>query len=135
MKKTFLLLPLIFLLNSCAESVAYLGTSVGGVASNGKIFETSLNSAVSYGIKKQTGKSPLGHALAYSEKRHTEKNKESCLSFKNKKNAQVCETTYKQINSTQTKIKKKKKFNIPRENLTSYTQHTLNKNFKIKYLD
>ena len=57
------------------------------------------------------------------------------LSRSNKKNAQVCETTYKQINSTQTKIKKKKKFNIPRENLTSYTQHTLNKNFKIKYLD
>ena len=57
MKKIFALTVLL-LLNGCAESVALLGTSVGG-ASSGKIVQSSLNSAISYGIKQQTGKSPL----------------------------------------------------------------------------
>ena len=65
MKKIFFLLSSLFLLNGCAESVALLGTSVGG-ASNGKMLQSSLNSVISYGVKKQTGKSPLEHALAYA---------------------------------------------------------------------
>ena len=55
-----------FLLNGCAESVALLGTTVGG-ASSGKVVQSSIHSAVSYGIKKQTGLTPLGHALSYAE--------------------------------------------------------------------
>ena len=67
MKKTFYLFTLIFLLNGCVESVALLGGSIGG-ASSGKIAQSALKSTISYGVKKQTGKSPLGHALAYAEK-------------------------------------------------------------------
>ena len=48
-----LLLIFLFLLNGCAESVALLGSSVGG-ASSGKMLQSSLNSAISYGIKQQT---------------------------------------------------------------------------------
>ena len=64
MKKIFGLLITLFLLNGCAESLALLGPS----ASNGKIVQSSVtSSAVSYGVKKQTGKSPLEHAKAYAE--------------------------------------------------------------------
>ena len=69
MKKILLLLSMIFLLNGCAESLALLGTS----ASNGRIVQSSLNSAISYGVKKQTGKTPLEHAIAYAEKKNPEK--------------------------------------------------------------
>tara|TARA_B100001057_G_scaffold441718_1_gene476538 strand:- start:102 stop:449 length:348 start_codon:yes stop_codon:yes gene_type:complete len=69
MKKVYFLLPLIFLLNGCAESIALLGTS----ASNGRIVQSSFNSVISYGVKKQTGKTPLEHAIAYTEKKNPEK--------------------------------------------------------------
>ena len=64
MKKIFGFLITLFLLNGCAESMALLGTSVGGF-SNGKIAQSSLTSTVSYGVKKQTGKGPLEHAKDY----------------------------------------------------------------------
>ena len=77
MKKILFLLSIIFLLNGCAESIALLSTT----ASNGKIVQSSLNSAISYGVKKQTGKSPLEHAIAYAEEINPEKKKETCISF------------------------------------------------------
>ena len=74
MKKTFYLFSLIFLLNGCVESIALLSSTAGGAAS-GKLVQSSLQSTLSYGIKKQTGKTPLGHALAYAEKNNPEKKK------------------------------------------------------------
>ena len=65
MKKTLILLSTIFLLNGCAEFLALLGTGT----SNGKILQSSLNSAIIMGVKKQTGKTPLEHAVAYAEKK------------------------------------------------------------------
>ena len=62
MKKIFGLLTTLLLLNGCAESVALLGTSVGG-ASSGKMLQSTLNSVISYGIKKHTGKNPLQHTI------------------------------------------------------------------------
>ena len=73
MKKIFVLLTTMLLLNGCAESVALLGTA--GNASNGKMLQSSLNSAISYGVKKQTGKSPLEHVVAYAETKNPEKKK------------------------------------------------------------
>ena len=67
MKKIFGLLTTLLLLNGCAESVALLGTSAGS-ASNGKMLQSSINSAISYGIKQQTGKGPIQHVIAYAEK-------------------------------------------------------------------
>ena len=80
MKRVLFLLSIIFLLQGCAESVALLGTSVGG-ASSGKVVQSSLNSVISYGIKQQTGKTPLGHALAYAEQKNPQKKREKCISF------------------------------------------------------
>ena len=133
MKKIFGLLITLLLLNGCAESVALLGGSIGG-ASNGKIVQSSLNSAISYGVKKQTGKTPLEHALAYAEEKNPEKKKEPCFSFIQKTNSAVCLILKKQLNLTKSKIANEKK-NESFKGLTSSLQTSINKNSKIKYLD
>ena len=104
MKKVFFLLSSLFLLNGCAESVALLGGSVGGV-SNGKVLQSSFNSAISYGVKKQTGKSPLEHAIAYAEEKNPKKEEEPCLSFIEKTNSAICLIVKKQLILTKSKIK------------------------------
>ena len=76
MKKILLLSSTIFLLNGCAESLALLGSG----ASNGRLVQSSLNSVISYGVKKQTGKTPLEHAIAYAEEKNPERKKETCIS-------------------------------------------------------
>ena len=133
MKKVFFLLSTVLLLNGCAESVALLGGSIGG-ASNGKIVQSSLNSAISYGVKKQTGKTPLEHALAYAEEKNPEKKEEPCFSFIQKTNSAVCLILKKQLNLTKSKIINEKK-NQSLKDLTSSLQTNINKNSKIKYLD
>jgi hypothetical protein len=106
MKKTFYLFALIFLLNGCVESVALLGSSVGG-ASSGKIVQSALQSSISYGVKKQTGKTPLGHALSYAEKNNPERKKETCLSFIERTRSEFCTIAKKKISSTNRAIKEK----------------------------
>ena len=106
MKKVFFLLSSLFLLNGCAESVALLGGSVGG-ASNGKMLQSSLNSVISYGVKKQTGKSPLEHALAYAEEKNPEKKQETCISFIEKTRSEFCTIVNKQISLTNTAVVEK----------------------------
>ena len=102
MKKIFFL-SLIFLLNGCAESVALLGTS----PSNGKIIQSSLNSAVSYGVKKRTGKTPLEHVIAYAEKKNPEGKKDTCISSIERTRSEFCTIAKKQISSTTNVIKEK----------------------------
>ena len=106
MKKVFFLLSIVLLLNGCAESVALLGGSIGG-ASNGKMLQSSLNSAISYGVKKQTGKTPLEHALAYGEEKNPEKKKETCISFIERTRSEFCTILNKQISLTNIAVKEK----------------------------
>ena len=120
MKKVFFLLSSLFLLNGCAESIALLGGSVGG-ASNGKMLQSSLNSVISYGVKKQTGKSPLEHAFAYAEEKNPEKKQETCISFIERTRSEFCTILNKQISLTNIAVKEKtlaivKKY--PKNNLT-----------------
>ena len=133
MKKIFGLLTTLLLLNGCAESVALLGTSVGG-ASSGKMLQSSLNSAISYGVKKQTGKTPLQHAIAYAEEKNPEKKEEPCLSFVKKTNSEICLIIKKQLKLTKSKIINEKKDESLKE-LTSSLQPNIDINSKIKYLD
>jgi len=133
MKKVFFLLSSLFLLNGCAESVALLGSSVGG-ASSGKMLQSSLNSAISYGVKQHTGKTPLGHVLAYAEEKNPEKKEEPCLSFVKKTNSEICTIVKKQLKITKSKILKKSKERSIKD-LTSSLQPNINKKSKIKYLD
>tara|TARA_B100002019_G_C20987781_1_gene459032 strand:- start:267 stop:659 length:393 start_codon:yes stop_codon:yes gene_type:complete len=130
MGKILGLLITLFLLNGCAESVALLGTS----ASNPKIVQSSLNSVISYGVKKQTGKTPIGHAIAYAEEKNPEKKKEPCLSFVEKTNSEICALLKRQLKLTKSNILMKSKEN-PIKDLTSSLQLNINKKSKIKYLD
>ena len=103
MKKIFVLLSLIFLLNGCAESIALLGTST----SNGRIVQSSLNSAISYKVKKQTGKTPLEHAISYAEKKNPEGKKETCISFIERTRSEFCTILKKEITLTNTALVEK----------------------------
>ena len=103
MKKILILLSTIFLLSGCAESLALLGTGT----SNGKILQSSLNSAVSYGVKKQTGKTPLEHAVAYAESVNPEKKQETCISFIERTRSEFCTIVKKQISLTNTVVANK----------------------------
>ena len=133
MGKIFVLLTTMLLLNGCAESVALLGTSAG-TASNGKILQSSFNSAISYGIKQQTGKGPIQHVIAYAEKINPEKEKEPCLSFIEKTNSEICAIVKKQINITKSKIKNEKT-DASLKDLASSLQPSIDKNSQVKYLD
>ncbi len=103
MKKILILLSTIFLLNGCAESLALLGTGT----SNGKILQSSLNSAISYGVKKQTGKTPLEHAIAYAEEKNPERKKETCITSFEITRSEFCTIVKKQIKSKRTVIVEK----------------------------
>ena len=136
MKKVFFLLSTVLLLNGCAESVALLGGSIGG-ASNGKIVQSSLNSAISYGVKKQTGKTPLEHALAYAEEKNPEKKKETCISFIERTRSEFCTILNKQISLTNSTVKEKtleivKKY--PKNNKTSENIVLEEENFMSSFL-
>ena len=133
MGKIFVLLTTMLLLNGCAESVALLGTSAGS-ASNGKMLQSSINSAISYGIKQQTGKGPIQHVIAYAEKINPEKEKEPCLSFVEKTNSEICAVVKKQINITKSKIINETS-DASLEDLASSLQPSIDKNSQIKYLD
>ena len=130
MRKILGLLITLFLLNGCAESVALLGTG----ASNGKIVQSSFNSVISYGVKKQTGKTPLEHAVAYAEEKNPKKKKEPCLSFVEKTNSELCALLKKQLKLTKSKILTKSKENSIKD-LISSLQLNINKKSKIKHLD
>jgi len=93
MKKISLLLSTIFLLNGCAESLALLGPG----ASNGRFVQSSLNSAISYGVKRQTGKTPLEHAIAYAEEKNPERKKETCISSFEITRSEFCTIAKKEI--------------------------------------
>ena len=133
MKRIFVLLTTMLLLNGCAESVALLGTSAG-TASNGKILQSSFNSVVSYGIKQQTGKGPIQHVIAYAEKINPEKEKEPCLSFIEKTNSEICAIVKKQLNITKSKIKNETT-DASLKNLALSLQPSIDKNSQVKYLD
>ena len=103
MKKVLFLLSLSLLLNGCAESIALLGTG----ASNGRIVQSSLNSAISYGVKKQTGKTPFEHAIAFAEEKNPEKKQDTCFSSIEMTKSEFCAIVKKQISLTNNALKEK----------------------------
>lgn len=103
MKKVLFLLSLSLLLNGCAESIALLGTG----ASNGRIVQSSLNSAISYGVKKQTGKTPFEHAIAFAEEKNPEKKQDTCISSIEMTKSEFCAIVKKQISLSNNALKDK----------------------------
>ena len=133
MKKILGLLAGLTLLTSCAESLALLGPSSTAVT-GGNIAQSAFSSAVNYGVKKQTGKSPMEHAIAYAEEMNPQKKKEPCLSFTEKTNLEICTIVKKQLKITKSKILEKSKESSLKD-LISSLQPNINKKSKIKYLD
>ena len=133
MKKILGLLLGLTLLTGCVESLALLGPT-STAATGGNIAQSALSSAVNYSVKKQTGKSPMEHAIAYAEEKNPEKKKEPCLSFVKKTNSEICALLKKQLKLTKSKILTKSKENSIKD-LTSSLQLNINKKSKIKYLD
>ena len=133
MKKILGLLLGLTLLAGCAESLALLGPSSTAVT-GGNIAQSAFSSAVNYGVKKQTGKSPMEHAIAYAEEINPQKKKEPCLSFAEKTNSEICAIVKKQLKITKSKILKKSK-EKPAKDLTTSLQPYINNISKIKYLD
>ena len=133
MKKILGFLLGLTLLTGCAESLALLGPTSTAVT-GGNIAQSALSSAVNYGVKKQTGKSAMEHAIIYAEEMNPEKNKEPCLSFVEKTNSEICAIVKKQLKITKSKILNKSKERSIKD-LTSSLQPNINKKSKIKYLD
>ena len=95
------------------------------------IYVSTLQSTISYGVKKQTGKSPLGHALAYAEKNNPDRKKETCLSFIEKTRSEFCTIAKKKISLTNRVIKEKvvstvKKNSKPNNSVANVTKKDSN---------
>ena len=102
MKKiTGLMLILVFL-SGCVESVALLGPMSG----SGNMAQSALSSSVSYGVKKQTGKSPSEHVMEYVKKNNPEGKKEKCIEFIDQTNSKTCAAIKEDISEKKIKIAK-----------------------------
>ena len=123
----------LILLTGCVQSLALLGPT-SSAATGGNIAQAALSSAVNFGVKKQTGKSPIEHAVAYAEEVNTDKKKEPCLSFAEKTNSELCAIVKKQLKLTKSKILMRSKEKSIKD-LTSSLQPKINKKSKIKFLD
>jgi len=99
MNKLLILLLSFIFLTGCINSMALLGPATG--AANGKVVQSSIQSAVSYGIKQQTGKAPFEHALAYTE----QKDLENCN--KQEKETKKCSTLREKLLSAKSLVDKK----------------------------
>ena len=133
MKKILSCLLGITLLTGCTQSLALLGPTSTAVT-GGNIAQSTFTTALNYGVKKQTGKSPMEHVIAYAEEINPQKKTEPCLSFVEKTNSEICAIVKKQLKITKSKILKKSKESSIKD-LTSLLQLNINKKSKIKYLD
>lgn len=135
MKKTLSLLATLFLLNGCVESLALLGPATSINAGTGKMAQSAISSAVSHGVKQQTGKSPSQHALTYVQKHNPEKKKDKCISFIEKTNSEVCAMLKKQLSLTRSKIANHSKNDKSLKDSSTLLQSKIDKKSKIQYLD
>ena len=108
MKRNFSFLILLLFLTGCAESIALLGPASTSSLTGGNIIQTASTSALSYGVKKKTGKTPMEHAVAFAEKRNPERKKSKCVSFLESTESELCQILKKNISDTKNKIIKHK---------------------------
>ena len=103
MNKILILISLTIILNGCANSLAFLGPA-SSVAGGGNIAQSAVSSAISYGVKKQTGMTPSEHAIAYVKKHNPENKKEKCIESINITNSEACAALKENISKTTKKI-------------------------------
>ena len=85
--------------------MAFLGPA-SSVAGGGNVAQSAMSSVVSYGVKKQTGKTPSQHALAYVNKHNPENKKEKCIEFIDATNTKTCAAVKENLSETRKKIVK-----------------------------
>ena len=107
MNKILIIISLTITLNGCANSLAFLGPA-SSVAGGGNVAQSAVSSAVSFGVKKKTGKTPSQHAVAYVKKYNPENKKEKCLEFVDITNSEACAAVKENISKTKKKIVKVK---------------------------
>ena len=98
--KNLLLIVSLFVLVGCVESMTLLAPMSG--AANGKLVQSSLNAAVTYGVKQQTGKTPVELLLKSSnqntaqtvQKKTTTK---SCVYYLEPTSADLCKLIKERI--------------------------------------
>ena len=105
MNKILIIISLAITLSGCANSLAFLGPA-SSLAGGSNIAQSAVSSAVSYGVKKQTGMSPSEHAIAYVQKHNPENKKEKCLEFIDLTNSETCAAVKENISKTKKKIVK-----------------------------
>ena len=103
MKKILIVIPLLIILNGCANPMAFLGPA-SSVAGGGKIAQSAMSSVISYGVKKETGMTPSQHAIAYVQKHNPENKKEKCLDFIDLTNSEACAAFKENISKTKKKL-------------------------------
>ena len=108
LRKILLSLFLSALVTGCAETMALIGPSLG----NGKIAQSAVSTTVSYGVKKQTGKSPMEHAISYAEKHNPERKKVKCVNFLEITENEVCSILKKRVSELRRKIDVNSKIKI-----------------------
>ena len=108
MKKIVGLLISLIFLTGCAESLALLAPTSTAVGS-GNVAQSAFTSAVSFGVKKQTGKSPSEHAVAYIKKHNPENKKDKCIEFIDVTNSKACAAIKKNISETKEYFKNRSK--------------------------
>ena len=98
-----------FLITGCYQSSLTPMMMVGPAAgvAQGRVVSSAISTGINYGVKSKTGKSPMGHMLAYAEEKNPEKKKETCISFIERTRSEFCTILNKQISLTNIAVKEK----------------------------
>ena len=115
--KLFLnLLVLLLFTSGCVQSVSLLGPA--STAGGGNVVRSAFSSAVTYGVKKQTGKFPSEHAMTYIKENNPQNMKENnpqnnknikCVEFLEASNNEICTAIKKNILEAKKNIIEKSK--------------------------
>ena len=111
MRRNLLLFLIMAVLSGCAQSLALIGPASSTLTST-NVIQSSVSSAFSYKVKKETGKSPTQHAIAYAKRHNLDSKKLECISFLESYNVELCETIKRNLIETQKKLVKKSKIKI-----------------------
>ena len=98
MRKLIGLLTLLFLLSGCFETSLVVAPAIGGA--QGKMAQSSVSSALSYGIKYKTGKYPLQHILKQKKEKAVK-----ILKQKKEKAVKIVSLMEEKVLTTTNKIK------------------------------
>ena len=97
--------------SGCAETVALLGPASTSLSS-GRVAQSAISTAVNFGVKQETGKSPIEHAFAYAEKHNPERKKVKCVNFLEITETEVCSILKKRVSELKSQINKSSKIKI-----------------------